>query len=208
MEFSRLAQTMQSRHEREECSPFLLFSQKSKTESIPSRSSAIKLASQLPARPSSVITQTISHVLAPEAETKEVAPAIASDFASRYEGEIASQSRVREYRQLGLRHHSSLMAEARGLRGRFSRELLEAHQVERSVQQVAGLVSHFAAMLQGQSGLAEGVHESAEHATDSVKQTERELLLTIQRSQNHSRNMTLLAVGLAFFLLLLDFITP
>ena len=197
----------------------MLFSRKSETgkeggsSNIPSSNDTAKLSnnSQKPLVASSTsIGQAISHVLAPEtgAEEEEAPPAIAPDFASRYEGEIASQSRVREYRQLGLRHRTSLMAEARGLQGRFSRELLEARQVERSVQQVAGLVSHFAAMLQGQSGLAEGVHESAERATDSVKQTERELLLTIQRSQSHSRNMTLLAMGLALFLLLLDFITP
>jgi len=195
-------------------SPSSSSSEAQDTGIIPSSSSHDNSSHHKPlATATSTIGQAISHVMAPglrqgQVQGEETLPVIAPDFASRYEGEIASQSRVREYRQLGLRHRSSLMAEARGLQGRFSRELLEARQVERSVQQVAGLVSHFATMLQGQSGLAEGVHESAERATDSVKQTERELLLTIQRSQNHSRNMTMLAVGLAFFLLLLDFITP
>lgn len=67
-------------------------------------------------------SQACGVVLAPGAAAAAytadtVTPAVAPDFASRYKGEIASQARVREYRQLGLRHRASLTAEARGLQG-------------------------------------------------------------------------------------------
>lgn len=113
---------MQSRRERENCSPFLLFSARH-TGAKGIRAAAITHAdSAQPPATSSAIEQALSHVLAPGAAavagaTDAVTPAVAPDFASRYEGEIASQARVREYRQLGLRHRASLTAEARGLQG-------------------------------------------------------------------------------------------
>jgi hypothetical protein len=94
------------------------------------------------------------------------------------------------------------------MQAKFSIELAEARSVETSIHQIANLISEFTYMLQNQSGQAESLYDSAIRATELVEETDKELQLTISRSRNYSRNMTLLAIGLALFLLLLDFISP
>jgi hypothetical protein len=130
------------------------------------------------------------------------------EFAKRYEDEIAPTSKLNEYRTLGMSHRKALVAEARGMQAKFSIELAEARSVETSIHQIANLISEFTYMLQNQSGQAESLYDSAIRATELVEETDKELQLTISRSRNYSRNMTLLAIGLALFLLLLDFISP
>ena len=70
------------------------------------------------------------------------------------------------------------------------------------------MLSEFSHLLQSQSEIVDDVHSAAVYATDHVKQTDDELLLTIERSQSHTRNMAILTIGLAVLLLLLDLLSP
>ena len=45
-------------------------------------------------------------------------------------------------------------------------------------------------------------------ATELVQDTDKELALTLERTESHQATMVILAIGLAIGLLLLDFITP
>lgn len=76
------------------------------------------------------------------------------------------------------------------------------------MQQVGGLLGELSRVLGSQAGLAEEVLLAAEQAGRQVSGADEELRLTIQRSKSNGRNMTLLAVGLAVLLLLLDWLTP
>jgi hypothetical protein len=62
--------------------------------------------------------------------------------------------------------------------------------------------------VKGQREAIEDVREAAVDSTQYVKDTDEELLLTLERSQSHSRNMMILTVALAVLILFLDWITP
>ena len=63
-------------------------------------------------------------------------------------------------------------------------------------------------ILQSQSSKVDDMYESGQAANELVKQTEKEMQLTIDRSQSYQWNMVILSVTLAVMLLVLDWITP
>ena len=105
-------------------------------------------------------------------------------------------------------HKKLLERENRELRERFSEELLEAEEVEKSVQSIAVLMSEFSRMISVQSSDVDFVHQSAKSSTEFVKETEMQLDLTIDRSKSSQRNMIIVTLGLAILLLILDYLTP
>ena len=52
------------------------------------------------------------------------------------------------------------------------------------------------------------MHDSSTAAASTVKQTEAELEVAVHRSEKSQTYMSVLIVGLALLLLLIDFITP
>ena len=133
---------------------------------------------------------------------------IDTTFASRYEDEIAPASKINEYKAIGTKHKNSLMKEAYQMQNKFNNDILEAKQVEATVQGISQMLNEFTNILRSQSGYVDELYETAIDATDFVKQADDELQLTIKRSTSHSRNISMLAIGLALLLLLLDFLTP
>jgi hypothetical protein len=133
---------------------------------------------------------------------------ISESFGERYTDEIASVSKLKEYEKMGTKYKSLLLKEAKQLQSKFKEEVVEANRMERTVEGITGMLSEFVQMIQTQSVLVEDVHDQAVDATGYVKQTDEELLLTLQRSQSHSRNMVFLCTILAVMLLALDYITP
>ena len=129
-------------------------------------------------------------------------------FVSRYEDEIASAAKIKEYKAIGTKHKESLMKEAYHMQTKFKNDIVEAKQVEQTVEGISNMLTQFTQILRGQTGLVDELYETALDATDFVSQADKELQLTIKRSTSHSRNIMFLALGLAVLLLLLDFITP
>ena len=68
--------------------------------------------------------------------------------------------------------------------------------------------TEFMRILQSQSSKVDDMYESGQAANELVKQTEKEMQLTIDRSQSYQWNMVILSVTLAVMLLVLDWITP
>lgn len=129
-------------------------------------------------------------------------------FADRYQDEIASTAKIGEYKALGEKYKSILLKEAKELQVRFSKDLQVANNMESTVNGISTMLTEFVSIIQAQSDIVEDVHQAAVDTTDQVKLADDELMLTLERSQSHSRNMAFLTVGLGLLLLLLDWVTP
>ena len=73
---------------------------------------------------------------------------------------------------------------------------------------VFDMLNQFIGLLKDQVDVIVDVHESSKVATQHVKETDDQLLLTIERSKNYQRSTVMLVVIMAVFLLILDAITP
>lgn len=140
--------------------------------------------------------------------SKNILPPITQSFVDRYESEIAPPKQLKEYHELGLKHKKILLKESQTLRVQYSADLLEASKMEKTVQHVSNMLIDFVNILQGQRDNVDDVNSCGKATLEFVKDTDGELALTIQRSESHSKSMMFLTVGLAFLLLLLDYITP
>ena len=129
-------------------------------------------------------------------------------FAERYESEVARPALLRRLDDVAARQKASLLREAAHLTQAFGEELSLATSAEASVENISSMLTDFMGILSEQSEQLGDVSAYGKTTTDSVEQTGKELQLTIDRTESHSRNMALLAVSLALILLLLDFITP
>lgn len=129
-------------------------------------------------------------------------------FVDRYESEIAPPKQLKEYHELGLKHKKLLLKESKSLQIQFSTELIEANKMEITVQKVTNLLLDFVTILQGQREQVDDVNKSSKSTLEYVKDADDELSLTIERSESHQRSMLFLHLGFAFFLLLLDFLSP
>ena len=143
----------------------------------------------------------------PESKAQRV-PVPRTGFADRYVSEVAPPKQLQVYVGFAEQHKKLLERENRELRERFSEELLEAEEVEKSVQSIAVLMSEFSRMISVQSSDVDFVHQSAKSSTEFVKETEMQLDLTIDRSKSSQRNMIIVTLGLAILLLILDYLTP
>jgi hypothetical protein len=132
----------------------------------------------------------------------------ASSFAQRYVDEIAPAAKLREYEALASTHKAALLREAQVLKVQFSDDMQESRRMEQAVSSISVLVGDFVQMIEAQSDLVGTIGEVSEDATEAVKQTDAELLLTLERSQSHQWSMVGFILGMAALLLLLDFLTP
>jgi len=134
--------------------------------------------------------------------------ALDSDFAVRYEGQIAPASQLQEYENIAIKHKKALLSEAKIMNVKYSEELQQVKKIENTVNNVGNLMTEFANVLSSQSEQLANVNEESKAATAHVQSSSDELQLTIDRTENHSKNIVYMSVGLALVLLLLDFITP
>lgn len=129
-------------------------------------------------------------------------------FAQRYIDEIAPTKKLKEYEDLAAAQRSKLLQESRALQRRFSEEVAQSHHMEHTVLGISSLVSEFAAMIEEQTDVVQGVGQVAREVTQSVQLTDEQLLLTLERTQSHQWSMIFLTLGMSVLLLLLHFITP
>lgn len=137
-----------------------------------------------------------------------VAAKQAADIADRYDGEIASISRMKQYKQVGESYKALLTKEAKDLSTQFSEELKIVRSVEGNVEQISSLLGEFLQIVQSQSHKVESIYDTGLSTTDLVKQADREMQKTIDNSRSYQWNMVVLSVFLAALLLVLDWITP
>lgn len=217
-----MTQTMHQRHIRENIDPFKLFTNLSHTDkkNIDKALKQINKSSNTSNKPppsyptSSTIHVSSSSITSASASSTSLSSSqhksntLDSNFASRYEDEIASTTKLKEYKALGTKHKDILMKEAHTLQTKYNEDIVLAKQIESTVTNISTCLNEFTNILRGQTGLVDELYETALDATDFVNQADKELQLTIKRSTSHSRNISFLAVGLAVLLLLLDFLTP
>ncbi len=80
--------------------------------------------------------------------------------------------------------------------------------MEQQVGAVSLLWTQLVALVEAQSELVDGNHDTAKLATASIKQAGAELSLTVQRTQSHQWSMVALLLGLSLLVLLLDALSP
>lgn len=131
-----------------------------------------------------------------------------SSFAERYSAEIAPPSKMKEYNDFALKHKEALLAESRQLSDKYDEDMLSASKAERTVAGLFEMLNEFIAVVRAQESLVEDVHDASKAATSHVLGTDEQLVLTLQRSKSYQASTVGLIVGLAFFLLLLDALTP
>jgi len=144
----------------------------------------------------------------PIVATVPAATSLPADFATRYTSEIAPPSKLKEYEEFSLKHKASLMAESKQLSEKFSENLQTAMSIEKTVVGVFDMLNQFIGLLKDQEEAIVEVHESSKTATQHVKDTDEELLLTIERSRNYQLSTVMVVVVMAIFLLVLDAMTP
>lgn len=133
---------------------------------------------------------------------------LTSDFAERYESEIAPPQLLKKYNEIAVNQKKSLLNEAKILKIQYSEEKKNSINMESNAGEISNMLTDFVQILQSQRDGVEDLYESSKKATEHVHDVDNELILTIERSTSHQRYMTLLTVGLGLFLLLLDYLTP
>lgn len=133
---------------------------------------------------------------------------IPSNFAERYGDEVAPVTKLKEYERLASKDKAKLFKETKDLRAKFSEDYNDTMKMEETVGLISNLLGDFVRILQSQEVFVEEVGSHGKAATEQVEQAEEELIKTIERSTKSQRNMAIVTVGLALFLLLLDFLTP
>ena len=107
-----------------------------------------------------------------------------------------------------MKHKEVLFKEAKILKARFSDDMLESHKMERTVMDISSMLSEFSNLIESQSGIVDTIGEVSKDATESVQHTDKELLLTLQRTQSHQWTMIIFILGMSILLLFLDVISP
>jgi hypothetical protein len=91
---------------------------------------------------------------------------------------------------------------------KFSEDIQESQKMERTVNNISSMINEFVQLIESQSAMVDTIGEVSQDATESVKSTDAELLLTLERSQSHQWSMIMFIAGMALLLLLLDFLSP
>ena len=211
--FTKMSQRMQKEREKYSLNPLALLTAADTLATAPSSSS---LSARGGRGQETEFVSVFNKLDTAKAASAAIATAGASgaaapltqSFVDRYEAEIAPPVRLKEYQAIARKHKEVLLRESKDLQSQYSEDLKEAHKMETTVGHISRLLTEFVQILQAQRDSVDEVHTAGKQATDLVKDTDHELQLTIERSESHSRTMTLLAVGLAFLLLLLDYVTP
>jgi hypothetical protein len=159
--------------------------------------------SQVKASSLSIVVETESK--SPSGSNKK---SVQDTFAERYEGEIAAPAKMKEYEAFAQKHRAALLAESKQLSHKYSEDLMDAYKMEETVTGVFTMLNEFVAVLQTQEELVRDVHGTSKAATAHVDDTDKELVLTLERSQSYQYSTVGLIIVLALFLLLLDSLTP
>jgi hypothetical protein len=146
---------------------------------------------------------------ASSSSTKEENPQkkLENSFAQRYIDEIASTQKMKEYRTIAYKEKANLLKEAKILHQKYNTEVVQSQQIENTVINIASLVSQFATLIQSQTEIVGNIGETTEEVTKSIKSTDEELLLTIERGQKNQWNMIVIILFFSFLLLLIHFMT-
>jgi len=149
-------------------------------------------------------------VLAESSVSKSAAKGASSNdtFAQRYIDEIAPQSKMREYEAVAVKQKEVLVKEARQLKVRYSEDIQESQRMERTMNNITSMISEFVQLIESQTVYVDAIGEVSQDTTASVKSADAELLLTLERSQSHQWSMIGFILGMAFLLLVLDFLSP
>jgi len=134
--------------------------------------------------------------------------AVGKQIAERYESEIATLSKMKEYKDISSKQKDKLFHQNRMMRQKFSEEVLEAKKLEKTVSTISCMISEFLEILQSQSETVKDMHKAGKDATAHVEQVDEELVLTIQRTQSHSSMMISIIVFFSVLLILIDYLTP
>ena len=129
-------------------------------------------------------------------------------ISKRYEDEIAPPNKMKEYQEISTKYKSLLFSEAIDLQNQYSNDVKIIYEVENAVERISSMLSEFVQIVYSQSSQVEDVYEASSVATDFVKESNRQLQLTIERSKSSQWNMIILSFSLAVLLLLLDYFTP
>ena len=90
---------------------------------------------------------------------------------------------------LAVKHKAALMKEASSMQVKFSEDLRNATQMERTVNQIGDLPTEFASILQSQSGQVEEVNDDAKQTEEHVQSSKLQLQLTIERSEKNQKSI-------------------
>ena len=141
-------------------------------------------------------------------DAKGASEAQSDTFAQRYIDEIAPQSKMREYEAVAVKQKEVLVKEARQLKVRYSEDIQESQRMERTMNNITSMISEFVQLIESQTVYVDAIGEVSQDTTASVKSADAELLLTLERSQSHQWSMIGFILGMAFLLLVLDFLSP
>jgi Fe2+ transport system protein B len=187
--FSRIVQNLQKERKKYRLSSFKLHS--SYVVSAETENQNVKLIPK--ARPEKANS--------PESRKEDI-------VSERYESEIASTSKMKEYSLVADKYKKLMLIESKELQRQYSEEVRQVRMVEETTERIANMLSEFVSILHNQTEMVDDIHQSSEEAIESVRRSNRELQSTIDRSRSHQWNMVILSTVLALLILLLDAFTP
>lgn len=129
-------------------------------------------------------------------------------FAQRYIDEIASHTKLKEYNSIALKQKDELLKETKILKVKYSEDIQESQKMERTVSNISSLIHEFVQLIDSQSEIVNVIGEVSQDTTESVKNTDKELILTLERSSSHQWSMISFILIMAILLLVLDFLSP
>jgi esterase/lipase len=115
---------------------------------------------------------------------------------------------MKEYQQFASKYREELLSESKQMTIKYHEDLLEAHSMESTVTSLYSMMNEFINVLQSQEDHVVDIHETSKKTTTHVQETDKELLLTIERSKSYQMTIVSMIIGLALFLLVLDGVTP
>ena len=128
--------------------------------------------------------------------------------AQRYIDEIASHTKLKEYNSIALKQKDELLKETKILKVKYSEDIQESQKMERTVSNISSLIHEFVQLIDSQSEIVNVIGEVSQDTTESVKNTDKELILTLERSSSHQWSMISFILIMAILLLVLDFLSP
>jgi hypothetical protein len=115
---------------------------------------------------------------------------------------------MKEYQQFAAKYKAELLSESKQMAIKYHDDLQEAHHMEATITSLYTMMNEFITVLQSQEESVIDIHDTSKKTTAHVKETEKELVLTIDRSKSYQMTIVSVILGLALFLLVLDAVTP
>lgn len=129
-------------------------------------------------------------------------------FSERYQSEIAPPIKMKEYEQFASKYKEELLYESKQMTIKYHEELQETYNMESTITSLYSMMNDFITVLQSQEDIIIDIHDTSKKTTTYVKETDKELILTIDRSKSYQMTIVSMIIGLSLFLLLLDSLTP